>query len=122
MSRVPPPNDRQRLAVALRDALRLRRRTRRGSGRRPRRRTSPARTDALACRLTKRSALLLLASAARSSRPTVCVVVARQEHADAEARLERRLQPPRDRERDVLLERAAGRRARRPRRRRGRRR
>ena len=56
----------------------------------------------------KRSALLLLASAVRSSSPTVCIVVARQQHADAEPRLDRRLQPPRDAQRDVLLDRAAG--------------
>ncbi len=62
---------RQRLALAVRDALRLLAVLRRGSDRRPRRRTSPARTEALACRLMNRSALLLLASAARSSRPTL---------------------------------------------------
>ena len=71
MSRDAAAEDGQHLAVALRHALTLlavfleTQVEDFGAGHRL------ARTDALACRLTKRSALLLLASAARSSRPTL---------------------------------------------------
>ena len=115
MSRVPPPKTGSGSLSPCATRSRLRRRTRRGSGRTLRRRPSPAARDALACRLMKRSALLLLASAARSSRPTVVIAVAGQDDAHAEPRFERGLQPPGDAQRDCSSRACRRRRARRPR-------
>ena len=51
--------------------------------------------------------LVVVGEAARSSSATLLIAVAREDHADAEPRLERPLQPPGHAQRDGLLERPA---------------
>ena len=113
-ARGPTARARCRASRRRRSARRSRRRARAAcaaSRRTPRRRSTrrrrAGRNDALACRLMNRSALLLLAIAVAIVDRHAAVVVARQQHADAEPRFDRRLDAARDGERQILFLRAA---------------